>query len=878
MNYCGRKFLVILICLGTVLAPQISNAQFWKKKKKKEVSKEKIEDTKKDAFKNYSKVITKEAETKEGVFKVHKVKNDYYFEIPLNILSREFLVVNKLSGVPENLNDAGINRGMNYQNKVITFELNKDLKKVFIREVKPYVECPKEDGIYLSVKENFRASILDYFKIQCFNKDTTAVVVKVNKYFNGSNKNLNNAFAALNIGSSAKTDLSKINIIKAFPKNIVVKSELTMGIPGSVNNPNVSILTTSNIVLLDKEPMKARFSDERIGYFSNRRWYFNDKQHKLEKRQLVNRWRLEPKEEDKEKYLKGELVEPKKQIVFYVDPGTPKQWVKYIKQGIEEWQVAFERAGFKNAIIAKDAPTNNPNFDPDDVRFSVVTYAASPKANAMGPSVIDPRSGEIIEADIIWWHNVMTSVHEWMRVQTGVIDPKSRKNTFAEEHMGDAIRFVSSHEVGHTLGLMHNMGASSAYPVDSLRSKTFTDKVGGTAPSIMDYARFNYVAQPGDGVKKITPIIGEYDKYAIGWAYRWLNTKTPHQELEVLNKWINKHAGDPIYRFGQQQDSRKAVDPSAQSEDVGDNSMKASRYGLKNLKVLVTKIDEWATEEGKSYEEAGKLYSAAINQWVTYTGHVITNVGGMYVNVNVKGDGLTTYTHVPRYKQRDAVKYLINNVFTAPKWLFELEIAKNVWPVKDTPIGPQQISPFAKLTAAQSFAYWDLLDNDRIVRMLENERINGFRAYKATDLMNDLYKGIFKNTIRNKKLDVYERASQKGLVDALLIAVNRGSIKIDKRRLHNHNHANSCSCSSHSNRMPMLCDYHKRYVSKTDNHIVGRNLIHAGAKRVGDDVSLKRGTLFKIKKLLKSRLKVKDDLTRYHYMDLISRIDKIINK
>lgn len=852
----------------------------FKKKKTAAVVKKDSVPEKKSDLKAYSEIITKEAVTKEGLFKVHKVKKDYFFEIPKSLLSRQFLIVNKLSGVPDKLNDAGINRGVNYQNTVISFELDTVINKVFVRQEKPFVECPEEDGIYLSVKENFRSSVIDVFDLETYSKDTSAFVIKVNKIYNGNKKSFNNVFGTLGLGTSAKTDFSRILNIKSFPNNIVAKSELTSNVPGDEFTPTMSVLVTSSLVLLPETPMKPRFADERVGFFSNRRWYFNDKQHKLEKRQLVNRWRLEPKEEDVEKYLHGELVEPKKPIVYYVDPGTPRQWISYIKQGIEEWQVAFEQAGFKNAIIAKDAPVNDPDFDPDDVRFSVVTYAASPKKNAMGPSVIDPRSGEILEADIVWWHNVMISVHEWMRVQTGVIDPKSRANTFTEEHMGDAIRFVSSHEVGHTLGLMHNMAASNAYPVDSLRSKTFTDRVGGTAPSIMDYARFNYVAQPGDGVKKITPVIGTYDKYAIDWAYRYIDTKTPHEELATLNRWIVKHNGDPLYRYGQQQKTRTAVDPTSQSEDVGDNSMKAAEYGLKNMKVLMKNALKWSAEDGLDYMETGKLYHGIISQWTTFNTHVITNVGGIYLRSTVSGDNTNTYNFVEKARQKEAISYLVRNVFTCPQWLFNPDFQNKVWAVKDTPVGPQQYAPISMYSAAISFAYWDLLERDRLLRMYDNERLNDRKAYKVTEMFDDLYKGIFKNTIRGRKLNQYERINQKSFVDALMIAVNRGQIKIDKRRLRSNHSATS--------RMPMLCDLGCRHhfdpakeahaKEEHDHSIVGRKLNFVGAKRVNDDVSIKRGTLVRIRKLLKSRLAINHIETKYHYEDLISRIDKILSK
>ena len=402
--------------------------------------------------------------------------------------------------------------------------------------------------------------------------------------------------------------------------------------------------------------MTPRFADRRVGFFTTPHIYFNDKQQAVETRDFVHRWRLEPKPEDIEKYKRGELVEPAKPIVFYIDPATPAQWREEIKAGVFDWQEAFEAAGFKNAVVAKDAPTDDPDFDIDDARYSVITYAASQQANAMGPSVVDPRSGEIIEADVVWWHNVMTMLHTWMRVQTGPIDPRARANTFDDAYMASAIRFVSSHEVGHTFGLKHNMGASSSFPVDSLRSKTFTARMGGTASSIMDYARFNYVAQPEDEVERITPVIGVYDKFAINWAYRWLDVKDPHEELPVLNQWITKHSGDRMYWYGEQQDPKDPIDPRSQDEDLGDDVIKANRYGIQNLKRIVPNIVAWTEAEGRGYLEAGKLLMAVINQWKMYAGHVTANVGGFYINNPVMGDDLERYVPVEKERQQTTIQ------------------------------------------------------------------------------------------------------------------------------------------------------------------------------------------------------------------------------
>ncbi len=592
--------------------------------------------------------ITKKAKSRDGMFTIHQVEGDWYFELPDTLMGRDLLIVNKVSGVPYELNDAGLNKGMSYEDKLIRFHKDIVQKKVWVTTWNPRVSVPEGDAIARSVKDNYREAVIEQFPIEAFNNDSTAVLIKVNKVFDGSEKSFNDLYNSISLGTAVKRELSRIASMKSFPQNIVVKSFLTTQVTEGHESVPVTVETTTNIVLLPEQPMKPRFADNRVGFFSTPHIYFNDKQQAVEKRELVHRWRLEPKPEDVEKYKRGELVEPVKPIVFYIDPATPAQWREAIKAGVFDWQEAFEAAGFKNAVVAKDAPADDPDFDIDDSRYSVITYAASQQANAMGPSVIDPRSGEIIEADVVWWHNVMTLLHTWMQVQTAPVDPRARFNTFEDEYMASAIRFVSSHEVGHTFGLKHNMGASYAFPVDSLRSRTFTAKMGGTASSIMDYARFNYVAQPEDGVERITPVIGMYDKYAINWAYRWLDVEEPHEELPVLNEWITAHSGDPMYWYGEQQDSRDPIDPRAQDEDLGNDLIKANRYGILNLKRIVPNIEKWTSAPGENYIQAGKLLMAVINQWKMYAGHVMAYVGGFYINNPVAGEDFCRYVPVEK--------------------------------------------------------------------------------------------------------------------------------------------------------------------------------------------------------------------------------------
>ena len=524
-------------------------------------------------------------------------------------------------------------------------------------------------------------------------------------------------------------------------------------------------------------------------------------------------------------------------------------------------QAAFEAAGFKNAVIAKDAPEDDEDFDIDDIRYSVITYAASQQANAMGPSVIDPRSGEIIEADVVWWHNVMSLLHTWMRVQTAPIDPRARANKLSDEHMASAIRFVSSHEVGHTFGLKHNMGASHAFPVDSLRSPSFTAKMGGTASSIMDYARFNYVAQPGDGVKEITPKIGTYDKFAINWAYRWLDTETPQEELPILNEWIQEHGGDPMYWYGEQQDPKDPIDPRSQDEDLGDDIVKANRYGIMNLKRIVPNIVAWTEEDGESFAEAGKLLMAVINQWKMYAGHVTANVGGIYINNPVKGSPEDRYIPVPKEIQKESVKYLIEEVFIVPEWLFGAEVWKKSYPIQ---MGVEY-SPYTVARELQYATFYNLLKDERLLRMFDSEATLGrTKSYTPEEMFADIHNVIFASSKAGHNLSIYERMTQKNFVDAIIVSSNRAVEKTTKKALH---HSNTCCFAS---KVP-------EFTIEPREEVQLRILHFSSMGRVSEAVSVKRGELLKILKLAENKRNTGNVETRNHYEDLIIRIKEALN-
>jgi hypothetical protein len=506
---------------------------------------------------------------------------------------------------------------------------------------------------------------------------------------------------------------------------------------------------------LPKEPMKKRYFDERVGWFTSGQVDYGLDNQKSETVRFLDRWRLEVKDEDIEKFKRGELVEPKKQIVYYIDPATPMKWRKYLKQGVNDWQVAFEAAGFKNAIIAKDPPTaeEDPEWSPEDARYSVIRYFASPIQNAYGPHVSDPRSGEILESDIGWYHNVMSLLQGWFFVQTAAINPEAQMVGFKDEVMGELVKFVSSHEVGHTLGLPHNMGSSSAYKVDDLRNAEFTKKYG-TAPSIMDYARFNYVAQPEDKGVALMPNIGVYDKHAIKWGYRpILEAKTASDEKETLDKWILDHADDSMYRFGQQ----NGIDPSAQTEDLGDDAIKASDYGIKNLKRIVPNLIKWTSKDGETYDDLEEMYGHVVSQFNRYMGHVTTNIGGIYKYSKTTDQDGVVFSNVDKDYQKNSLAFLNEQLFETPEWLIDKDIIART----------EFNGVTERIRGIQVRTLNNVLDLTRMMRMIDNETLNGSDAYSVISMMTDLTDEIWSELNRGRSIDAYRRNLQRAHVERL---------------------------------------------------------------------------------------------------------------
>lgn len=787
-------------------------------------SKAPTDDKKQEKIKPYDKVITNNAVTDDGLFKVHLVEDKYYYEIPLNHLDTDMLLVSRFSKLPSNLGGGYVNAGSKTNTRMINWTRFKD--KILIKEKSSSAVAADSLPINVSVKANNYEPTLYAFDIAAFSKDSSAVVIDVTSFYDSDVKAISGLGSRLRTTYKVKNlDKSRsfINSIKSFPENIEVLQDFTYiasNPPVDTGDETISIQMNQSMILLPKEPMQPRHFDERVGWFTMSQYDYSSEELKADKKTYLRRWKLIPK--DIEAYKRGELVEPIKPIVYYLDPATPEKFRSYMKEGIELWQKAFEAAGFKNAIIAKNPPTKeeDPEFSPEDARYSVVRYVASTTRNAVGPSVSDPRSGEIIESDIIWYHNHLRSYRNRYMLETGASNPSARTLNTPDEEIGEMMKMVIAHEVGHALGLPHNMSASYAYDVESYRDGAFTQK-NGIAATIMDYARYNYIAQPGDtGIRYIRQL-GPYDDYAITYGYRYIpEAKAADDEKAILNSWIMEKAGDPIYKFGKQS---SRFDPTSQTEDIGNNSIKASTYGLKNLKIVAQNLESWTSDKTNDYEDLEELYGEMLGVWSRYVGHVVTHVGGVVEDTKKPSQEGFIYNPVDKSYQKSALQWVQDNAFETPLWLMDQSIVRNI----------NYAGYTDRIRSIQTRHLNNLLDFERLGRLIDHHSLEPAN-YSALAMLSDLRSGIWSETKSASNVTVFRRNLQRAYIDRL------------------------------------------GYLMTEDLNPQGTNQYFNVNQ--SDVRALVRGELNELLKVLKTASnRSLNTETKYHYMDSIERIESILD-
>ena len=848
-----KKLTLIIVFLLIFSAPE-TFAQSRKKRKADKNAVAKVETKANDAKKEpkpYKKVIDSTAVTQRGLIDVHKIDNKYLFEIPDSILGSEMMTITRYSKTPAG---GGIFGGEEINRQVVRWEKGLN-NNILLRSITYVIMSPDEDKpMAQAVKNSTSDPIIGNYDVLAYKKDDagkiTGYVVDLSTTFDADVQTFSLdpiKKQLLNIQTFQK-DRSFISKVSSFPINTEIRSVKTftttppkintsptpkigVDLPSALDAGVITVEMNTSMILLPKNPMRKREFDARVGYFANQYGVFEEESQKSDTKVFAVRWRLEPKSaEDAQKQKKGELIEPLKPIVYYIDPATPEKWKKFIKQGIDDWQIAFEAAGWKNAIRGEYWPENDPTMSLEDARFSVLRYFAAEIQNAYGPNVHDPRSGEILESHIGWYHNIMSLLRNWYLIQTAAVDPAARSKKFDDKLMGELIRFVSSHEVGHTLGLRHNMGASSATPVEKLRDKDYQEKNGHTS-SIMDYARFNYVAQPEDGVTALFPRIGDYDKWAIKWGYSYFeDTKNEAQEKALLNEMTKEAYKNNRLWFGSE---TSPYDPRYQTEDIGDNAMRASEYGIKNLKRILPNLLEWTKEDGQSYTELDELYSALTGQFRRYMGHVTKNVGGIYDSPKTYDMAGNQFQVVPKSIQKDAVAFLNTQLFTTPKWLLDQNVLSKINPES----GVEAIKGMQDATLSS------LMAGDRMVRLLETSTASKDN-YSVDELMTDLNKGIFSELKSNSSIDMYRRNVQKLYVDKLIELLKPGTATVRS--------------------VPVGVTY-------------GFNTRRVNLAQT-DLPSIARGQLNALKNDLKmSSARMSDRMSKYHVLDLISRIGEALD-
>jgi len=836
------RYILIIFIFGLSLSLSAQQTENNQQKPAGADTVKRDKQVKTNQIKSYKEIITDKAITRKGMIVVHRIDDRYFFEIPDTLLGRDILAVNRISKSAAGLRpQVQVYSGDQIGENVLTFEKGPS-NRIFIKRM-TFLEKSgdsTENGMYRSLVRSNLQPIAASFQIKAFGGDSTKIrtsVIDVTDFIQSENELLYfspSAKKGLGIGA-IQADKSYIDSIRTFPINTEIRSVRTYSRISSDPNSGVSTLPVTyelntSLVLLPKEPMKARIADSRVGYFARGYYDFDSNPQGVKEQWIVTRWRLEPKPEEKAKYLRGELVEPVKPIIFYIDPSTPKKWVPYLIAGINDWQKAFEKAGFKNAIRALPAPENDPEWSMEDARHNVIVYKPSAVANASGPHVHDPRSGEIIESHVNWYHNIMQLLRNWYMIQAGAIDPDAGKMQLDDELMGELIRFVSSHEVGHTLGLRHNFGSSSMVPVEKLRDREWLVKHGHT-PSIMDYARFNYVAQPEDKITRagIFPRIGDYDKWAIEWGYKWLpQFKTPEDEVAYFNKLIIDRLKNPRLFFGSENENS---DPRSQSEDLGDDPVLASEYGIKNLKRILPQLRKWTRKENEGYVEWGNMYIELLKQYKLYNAHVLKVIGGSYVTPKSVEQPGVVIEQVEYAKQKAALKFLIENLFNTQDWL-----------INDTITAYTGATATPYIYSAHHMVLFRLLGSGILQTFIKNQSEGKKNAYGITEFLDDLKEGAWTELYTHKPIDIHRRNLQKTYLANAFNAFKA---------------TNVIAGSNNGNGMIL-------YIDPDPTRLDASSIIRAHLLSLKEDMQ-------------KEIARTEDELTKYHLLDLVQRIDKQLN-